>query len=126
MGGRGFSIGASARGACCAALLACAVPALAQPEAHAETVRFHTYGTAEGLSQATSHAIAQDRNGFIWVGTQDGLNRFDGYAFKAYKHTRGDPYSLSQNHVWALADDPDGSLWVGTQAGGLNRHVHAV
>ena len=122
MGGRGILIGASARCACCAALIACAVSAHAQPEAHAETVRFHTYGTAEGLSQATSHAIAQDRNGFIWVGTQDGLNRFDGYAFKAYKHTRGDPYSLSQNHVWALADDPDGSLWVGTQAGGLNRY----
>jgi len=53
MTARGQSIGAGARGACCAALLACALLARAQPESHAETVRFHTYGTAEGLSQAT-------------------------------------------------------------------------
>ena len=87
-----------------------------------ETVHFRTYTTAQGLSQSTARAIAQDRTGFIWIGTQDGLNRFDGYEFHVYKTDRDDPWSLSQNHVWALAADADGSLWVGTQAGGLNHY----
>src|SRR5215475_13137064 len=89
-------------------------------------VRFRTYSTSDGLSQATAKAIAQDRDGFIWVGTQDGLNRFDGYGFRTYRHDRNDPWSLTQNHVWALAADPDGSLWVGTQAGGPNRYDPAL
>ncbi len=87
-----------------------------------ERLHFRTFGTAQGLSQATSRTIAQDRSGFIWIGTQDGLSRFDGYEFRVYKADRDDPWSLSQNHVWALAADPDGGLWVGTQAGGLNRY----
>src|SRR5205807_1062146 len=105
MGVRGIGSGAGVRGAACAALLAWAALARAEPDSLAENVRFHTYATADGLSQATSRALAQDRSGFIWVGTQDGLNRFDGYSFKTYKHTRGESYSLSQNHVWALAAD---------------------
>src|SRR5690606_30531114 len=87
-----------------------------------DNVHFRTFGTAQGLSQATVRVMAQDRTGFVWIGTQDGLNRFDGYGFRVYKSDREDPFSLSQNHVWALAADPDGSLWVGTQAGGLNHY----
>ncbi|MBS0487957.1 MAG: hypothetical protein JSS13_11490, partial [Proteobacteria bacterium] len=52
-------------------------------------VRFRTYSTGDGLSQATAMAMAQDNTGFLWIGTQDGLNRFDGYGFKVYKHVRG-------------------------------------
>ncbi|MEP6882182.1 MAG: two-component regulator propeller domain-containing protein, partial [Dokdonella sp.] len=87
-----------------------------------ERLHFRSFGTAQGLSQATARTIAQDRSGFIWIGTQDGLSRFDGYEFRVYKADRDDPWSLSQNHVWALAADPDGSLWVGTQAGGLDHY----
>ncbi|SFN46352.1 sensor histidine kinase [Dokdonella immobilis] len=87
-----------------------------------DTVHFRTYATGQGLSQATARVMVQDRAGFIWIGTQDGLNRFDGYDFRVYKTDRDDPWSLSQNHVWALAADADGSLWVGTQAGGLNHY----
>ena len=123
MDGRGpLSIGALARAAICAVALAVAMPASAQPEHVGDALRFRTYSTPEGLSQATARAIAQDRDGFIWIGTQDGLNRFDGYGFKVYKHDRSDPASLTHNHVWALLADPDGSLWIGTQAGGLNRY----
>ena len=100
----------------------CAQAALAGNIPGIDTVHFRTFATGQGLSQATARAIAQDRAGFIWVGTQDGLNRFDGYEFHVYKTDRDDPWSLSQNHVWALAADPDGSLWVGTQAGGLNHY----
>jgi ligand-binding sensor domain-containing protein/signal transduction histidine kinase len=87
-----------------------------------ERMHFRTFSTTQGLSQATARVIAQDKSGFIWIGTQDGLSRFDGYEFRVYKADRDDSWSLSQNHVWALAADADGSLWVGTQAGGLNHY----
>ena len=115
-------MGAFARAAFCAAALAFTALARAQTGHAGDGLRFRTYSTPEGLSQATARAIAQDRDGFIWIGTQDGLNRFDGYGFKIYKHDRTDPASLTHNHVWALLPDPDGSLWIGTQAGGLNRY----
>lgn len=85
-------------------------------------VRFRNYSTGDGLSQATAMAMAQDGSGFLWVGTQDGLNRFDGYGFKVYKHVRSQPGTLSDNAITALAADKDGSLWVGTQAGGLDHY----
>lgn len=87
-----------------------------------ERIHFRTFGISDGLPQATVRAMAQDSSGFLWLGTQDGLARFDGYEFRIYKTDRDDPSSLSQNHVWALAADPDGSLWVGTQAGGLDHY----
>ena len=99
-----------------------AARAIASDVPGVDNIHFRSYGTQQGLSQSTSRAIAQDRSGFIWIGTQDGLNRFDGYEFRVYKSNRDDPWSLSQNHVWALAADADGSLWIGTQAGGLNHY----
>ncbi len=80
-----------------------------------EDVRFRTFSTEDGLSQATARAIAQDSSGFLWIGTQDGLNRFDGHAFRVYRHDRSDPHSLAQNHVWAIVPDHDGDLWIATQ-----------
>lgn len=104
-------------------LLAGAVPA--QDGVGERRIRFHSYATTAGLSQATARAIAQDRDGFLWIGTQDGLDRFDGYGFRVYKHDRDDRDSLIQNHVWALLADADGGLWVGTQ-GGLQRFDPAL
>jgi len=92
----------------------------------ASDVRFRTYTTAQGLSQATAYAITQDQAGFLWVGTQDGLNRFDGYAFRVYRHERSNAQSLADNNIPALAAGGDGSLWVGTQAGGLDRYDPAT
>ncbi len=104
-------------------LLFCLAPsAHGQDGVGARQIRFRTYTASEGLSQATSRALAQDRDGFIWIGTQDGLNRFDGYSFRIYKHDRDDASTLTHNHIWTLLADPDGSVWVGTQAGGLNRY----
>lgn len=103
-------------------LLCLAQWAMASAVPGIERMHFRTYGPAQGLSQATARVMAQDRSGFIWIGTQDGLSRFDGYEFRVYKADRDDPWSLSQNHVWALAADADGSLWIGTQAGGLNHY----
>lgn len=76
----------------------------------------------DGLSQSNVAAIAQDHSGFIWVGTQDGLNRYDGYSFRIYRHNPADPASLSDNYIWRLLVDRSGVLWVGTNSGGLNRY----
>ena len=58
----------------------------------------------------------------LWIGTQDGLNRYDGYTFKIFKHDPDDPNSISHNSILAITEDNDGSLWVGTWGGGLNRY----
>ncbi|CAM2068131.1 Response regulator [Sulfidibacter corallicola] len=79
------------------------------------------YSTEHGLSQSTVICIAQDKTGFVWLGTQDGLNRFDGYEFKTYKHHLEDPGSLADSWVNTLYVDGDGVLWVGTRDGGLDR-----
>ncbi len=59
----------------------------------------------------------QDKNGFMWLGTRDGLNRFDGYLFKSYKFDPKNKFSLGNNYIYNLAEDDDGIIWVGTKAG---------
>lgn len=87
-----------------------------------ERIRFRSWSTTDGLPQATVRALAQDHSGFLWLGTQNGLVRFDGYSFQVYRHDRTDPWSLSENHVTALVADDDGGLWVGTFTGGLSHY----
>lgn len=84
-------------------------------------VRFHTFGTELGLSQATARAIVEDQFGMLWVGTQDGLNRFDGYEFNSYFRSDDGTDSIGDNHILALAaDHARQGLWIGTQSRGLN------
>ena len=78
-----------------------------------------TYHTEDGLAHGTVWAVVQDRSGFMWFGTSDGLHRFDGYNFKAFQ-TNADGRSISDNLVRSLLLDSKGELWVGT-ARGLNR-----
>ncbi len=87
-----------------------------------EYVRFRNYTGDDGLSQLTVRAIAQTTPGYLWFGTQDGLNRFDGYTFRVYRHDGADASSLPDNHVFALAATRDGGLWVAGQTGGLARY----
>jgi ligand-binding sensor domain-containing protein/signal transduction histidine kinase len=84
-------------------------------------VRFTTVSVAEGLSESVVRAVLQDREGFLWFATDDGLNRFDGYTFVLYKHDPDDPTSLSHSQISALMEDSRGGLWVGTFNAGLNR-----
>jgi len=86
-----------------------------------EAVQFDFVSIEQGLSQSVVTAIAQDSKGFLWLGTQDGLNRYDGYKFVVYKQDPGDPNSLSANIINALLVDRSGVLWVGTNGGGLDR-----
>ncbi|MBK9096987.1 MAG: response regulator [bacterium] len=82
--------------------------------------RVSHYGIEDGLSQNQVQYITQDSKGFIWIGTQNGLNRFDGYNFKVYRHNPKDLNSLSDYPVHCIAEDKEGSLWIGTRDG-LNR-----
>jgi ligand-binding sensor domain-containing protein len=75
----------------------------------------------EGLSQSVVTSMVQDHAGFMWFGTQDGLNRYDGYEFKIYKNDPEDPSSLSLNYINVVYEDSFGTLWIGTHGGGLNQ-----
>jgi len=74
----------------------------------------------EGLSHATVFVIFQDSMGYIWFGTGNGLNRYDGIRFKTYHNDPKNANSLSSDNIAAIVEDEDGSLWVGTWGGGLN------
>jgi signal transduction histidine kinase/ligand-binding sensor domain-containing protein/CheY-like chemotaxis protein len=83
-------------------------------------IKFCQITIEDGLSQNTIHSIYQDDKGFMWFGTQGGLNRYNGYDFKAYTHKPGDTNSLSNNFIYAICGDEDGYLWLGT-GNGLDR-----
>ncbi len=83
-------------------------------------VRFSHLSIESGLSQNTVRSIFKDKKGFMWFGTQGGLNRYDGYEFKIYTHKPGITTSLSNNLIYAITDDGAGKLWIGTE-NGLNR-----
>jgi diguanylate cyclase (GGDEF)-like protein len=101
----------------CLAVLAAAGPLAAD----SRPVRFQRLSLDEGLSQTTVLSILQDRRGFMWFGTEDGLNRFDGAQVTVYARDASDPESLPNNVVWALAEGPEGDVWVGTEGGGIAR-----
>ncbi len=75
----------------------------------------------QGLSQSSVYCILQDKLGFLWFGTGDGLNKYDGYELTTYRHHQSDTNSLSDNTIRTLMEDRDGNLWIGT-AEGLNRY----
>ncbi len=81
---------------------------------------FEHVSMADGLSQVTVNDILQDTTGFLWFGTQDGLNCYDGYNFKVFKPNRQDSTSISSNNITKLFQDSYGNIWVGTVGGGLN------
>ena len=100
-------------------ILAVAIlPAFAQ-SAFAYT-NFRHLTTADGLSGAQVFSVLQDQNGYIWLATESGLDRYDGYDFKSFTHNPSDPHSISANLVRALCADAQGRLWVGTFGGGLD------
>ena len=82
--------------------------------------RFEHLSNANGLSQGMVTAIIQDEQGFLWFGTKDGLNRYDGYEFKVYRHDSFDSTSISANYIEFIFKDQHGFLWIGTD-NGLNR-----
>jgi len=85
--------------------------------APARPIRFDQLSMEQGLSQATVMQVLQDHAGYIWLATEDGLNRYDGVSFKVYSHDPSDPASLPSSFVWTLAEDGSGNLWVATTSG---------
>jgi signal transduction histidine kinase/ligand-binding sensor domain-containing protein/CheY-like chemotaxis protein len=95
-------------------------PSLRYPAA--DNIRFDHYSLDEGLSQSVVTDILQDSQGFMWFGTQDGLNRFDGYDFTIFSHRSDDPGTLSSDFISALVEDQQGIIWIGTNGVGLNSY----
>ncbi len=83
------------------------------PVVDGKDIRFTRLSTEEGLSQTRVLQIVQDDQGFMWFGSQYGLNRYDGYKFKVFKHEAGNPNSLSGVFISSLFKDRSGSLWIG-------------
>jgi PAS domain S-box-containing protein len=79
--------------------------------------RFERLGLEDGLSEAQIGAIFQDSQGFVWIGTRDGLNKYDGYTFTVYRHDPADPTSLSTNVIYAILEGAEDTLWLGTDRG---------
>ena len=71
----------------------------------------------QGLSQSVVYDTIQDSQGYIWIATESGLNRFDGYNFKIFEHIHSDPHSLHENLIYTLLEEPGIGLWIGTQNG---------
>jgi len=99
----------------CGILLACLCSAALA--SGPRSLRFERIGLEEGLSQESVLAILQDRDGFMWFGTQAGLNRFDGYRNQVFRNDPNDPSSLADNYVQAAYEDDQGRLWFGTRGG---------
>jgi ligand-binding sensor domain-containing protein/signal transduction histidine kinase len=87
-----------------------------------EKVKFSKLDPAANLSNSRVTSILQDSDGFLWVGTEDGLNRFDGYEFKVYRNDPSDSTSLSKNSILQIYEDKRGVLWISTANGGVHRY----
>ena len=86
-----------------------------------ETYKFNHITDVEGLSQNSVLAMHQDKLGQMWIGTRNGLNKYDGEEFKIYKHQKGNKNSISNNAILSIEEDSDGYIWLGTSFG-LNRY----
>ncbi|MGL1887631.1 MAG: methyl-accepting chemotaxis protein [Reichenbachiella sp.] len=89
--------------------------------AQSSTLIFDNYGPDQGLSQSNVTVILEDNSGFMWVGTEDGLNIFDGYSFTTFRADPDDSLSISDNWIRSIVQDQEGQIWIGTN-NGLNRY----
>lgn len=87
-----------------------------------QNIKFSNISIRDGLSQSSPNCIFQDSRGFIWIGTDDGLNRYDGFVFNIYRPVQNDPGSISNSRILAIAEDKSDNLWIGTNGGGLNKY----
>lgn len=87
-----------------------------------KTLDFKHIGVSNGLSQTNVTSIFQDSHGFLWVGTRDGLNRYDGYNFSIYRYDSKDNNTISNNFIEDIAEDKTGNIWLATQGGGINKY----
>ena len=84
-------------------------------------VYFQRVGSETGPPPEVITAVLQDRDGFVWIGSREGLSRYDGETFVVYRHDPGDPASISDHSIRTIFEDRAGNLWIGTNSAGLNR-----
>ncbi len=89
---------------------------------YSQQYNFSNYSINDGLSQSVINCVFQDSRAYIWIGTQNGLNRFNGESFDVYSFNPTDSNSISNNWIYAISEDNDGNLWIGTK-GGLNKYI---
>src|ERR1700761_8125856 len=82
-----------------------------------QSLKFEHFGTREGLSQINVNCIIQDSRGFMWIGSRNGLNRYDGYKFTTYRFDPQNTNTISNNMITDLVEGPDGNIWIATQSG---------
>ncbi|PQJ81250.1 hypothetical protein BTO16_01030 [Polaribacter glomeratus] len=87
-----------------------------------QLLKFKQFSLTEGLSQSSVLCILQDSKGFLWFGTRDGLNKYDGHTFTSYRYNYKDKNSISNSYIKCLLEDKNGSIWVGTN-NGLNKYI---
>ncbi len=109
-----------ARIALCAALAVLAY-APAPVGANPAPMVFDHLTLEDGLSQATVTDVLQDSQGFLWIGTESGLNRYDGYRIETFGRERGNPDALANDFIWEIAEDAAGDVWIATDGGGVSR-----
>jgi ligand-binding sensor domain-containing protein len=85
-------------------------------------VKFNNISIKDGLSQSSPNFIFQDSRGLMWIGTEDGLNKYNGYEFTVYKPQQNNKFSISNPRMLSICEDNTGNLWIGTNGGGLNKY----
>lgn len=100
-------------------------PETAQAAPLSSRMRFDRIPVEQGLSNSFVQCIIQDKRGYMWFGTQEGLNKYDGYKFTVYESGVSDSNTISNNDIRAICQDRSGDLWIGTD-GGLNRFDPAM
>lgn len=105
----------------CLVLAAAAGLEAAPPMPAVRPMHFEHLTMREGLSHNTVMSILQDSEGFVWFGTESGLNRYDGYSIRLYRRERGNTRALASDFIWVVAEDSRGDLWLATSGGGVAR-----
>jgi len=106
-------------------LLWAAVAAVPPLAAAPLSLRFEHLGVEQGLTQESVTSILQEHHGYMWLGTQAGLNRYDGYRMTVFKNDPANPHSILDNYILVLFEDAKGQLWVGSKSG-LDRYDPAT
>ncbi|TAD95503.1 MAG: hypothetical protein EAZ97_15370 [Bacteroidetes bacterium] len=89
---------------------------------YSQDLKFWHLTIKDGLSNNSVNCLLQDTKGFMWIGTADGLNRYDGYKFELYQNDTQDEYTVSNNFIQTLYEDQNQNIWIGTEGGGLCKY----
>src|SRR5688572_3860416 len=107
--------------ACLASAMFSGIAPAAAPVPEVRPMYFEHLTMRDGLSQSDVTSILQDSEGYLWLATESGLNRYDGYSIREYRRKRGDEHGLASDYIWTIAEDERGDLWLATVGGGVAR-----